>query len=133
MTLASLLLIAGSLLHPTQDTSFKHTWAFQATSAEPSASLDGTLDLRFDSASYVAGVIVLGKQKLPFHGRHLGARLALRTDDGFSPVIRIDANADTAHTSFSGVLQSSKVHATDARHRSADLYNVMFEFFAVRK
>ena len=126
--LASMTVVAAPV-----DSSFKHTWVFQATSMTPSASLDGTLEVRIDSDTFVAGVITLGKKKLPFRGRHLGPRLALRTDEGFSPVLRLDANADSAFHSMTGVLTSSKVHATDARHHSQDFTNVLFDLYAVRK
>src|SRR2546421_503385 len=84
------------------DTTLVHKWTFEASCQAPSTSLDGAINIVFDSATYVIGAIKFNKHTLPFHGRHLDRRLALRTDNGFNPVIRIDCTLDSLNTSLSG-------------------------------
>ncbi len=129
---AVLVVLSFLFQQSAQDTSLLHKWSFEASCQNPSASLDGTIHIVFDSATYVVGAIKFDKHTIPFHGRHLGQRLAFRTDKGFNPVIRLDCLLDSTGASLSGTLQSSKVHAIDAHKHAKDFYDVMFQFYAVR-
>ncbi len=118
--------------HPAPDTSFARAWSFAASSTLPMTTLNGTMDIVFDSATYVVGGLKVNGKTLLFHGRHLGRRLALRTDKGFNPVLRVDCTLDSLGESFSGIVQSSKVHAVDKNKQEKDFYDVIFQFYAVK-
>ncbi len=108
-------------------------WAFEATCQKPSTTLDGTINVVFDSGSFVVGGVHLGKTILPFHGRHFGNRFLARTDPKHFPVIRIDATLDSLRTSFSGTMLVSKIHAKESRKKAKDYYDVSYVVYAVPK
>jgi hypothetical protein len=134
MIVANLFLLYATLAFqkPAQDTSLFRAWQFSASCADPSTSLNGTLNIVFDSASYVVGILKVNGHTMPLHGRHLASRLAARTDDGYYPVLRLDCTPDSLGHSLSGVLQASKINAVDSRKHYKDFYTVMFDFYAVR-
>lgn len=114
-----------------RDTSLLRPWQFSASCTDPSTTLNGTLTIVFDSATYVVGIMKVNGNTMPFHGRHIARRLAARTDDGYYPVLRLDCTLDSLGRSLSGVMQASKINAVDARKHHKDFYNVMFDFYAV--
>ena len=108
------------------------SWQFNATATTPSASMDGFVDVLFDSAGYVAGGLRIGKKVERFHGRHLTNRFLIRTDTSAKPTIRIDATLDSSVTSMSGNLQVSTVDAKEAGKKMKKYENVMFAFFGTK-
>ena len=113
--------------------SLVHKWKFSATCEKPSTSLDGVLDIVFDSASYVVGGIRLENKILPFHGRHLGDRVIARTDTSCSPTMRLDCTLDSSATTMTGVLQISRIRAQEPRKKAKDYENVIYQVYVVRE
>ena len=130
--LTVLTLLSLYFQQPTPDTSFKRVWSFAASCQDPSTSLSGKIDIVFDSATFVVGALKVDGHTIPFHGRHIGRRLALRTDNGFNPVLRVDCTMDSVGNSFSGIIQSSKVHAVDSHKHEKDFYDVIFQLYVVK-
>ena len=106
------------------------SWQFEATSSKPSASMQGVVDVLFDSASYVVGAIRIDKKIEKFHGRHFGSRFIARTDTTMKPLMRLDANLDSSASSYSGNLQIEGVKAQEAGKKPKVYNTVLFAFFA---
>jgi len=108
------------------------TWEFSATSPSPSTSLYGHLEIFFDSATHVLGVLTIEGKHHKFFGRHLESRLLGRTDSSSTPVVRFDATFDSSALSMSGELQASQITAIE--HRKKRIYtNVLYAVYATKE
>lgn len=106
--------------------SLKGVWEFSATAQTPSSTIDGTLDIVFDSATIVVGGFRTklengtASKARPFHGRHIGDRFIAKTDSGFFPIVRIDLTQDSTHA-FNGSMQVSKVTGLEHRRHAGSV------------
>jgi hypothetical protein len=133
LCLSLVLLSASARSQPTLcDTSLIHRWKFSATCDTPSTSLDGTINIVFDSGTVVIGGLHMGEKVLPFHGRHFASRFIARTDPNHFPVIRMDLTPDSNYRSMSGAMQISKVQAKEPRKKAKDYYNLIYQTYAIK-
>ncbi len=121
--------------------SLKGVWEFSATAQTPSSTIDGTLDIVFDSATFVVGGFrtklengAASKAK-PFHGRHIGDRFIAKTDSGFFPVVRIDLTQDST-LALNGTMMVSKVtgleHRKHGKTAQREYRNVIYSTYVLR-
>ena len=134
LALTSILLLAFRLTAFAQSTttSVVAVWSFEASCTKPNTTLDGKLNIVFDSMSYIVGGVHLEDKILPFHGRHYGDRLLIRTDTGHFPIMRIDCTLDSSHEHLEGIATVSKVKAMEPGKKPKDYYDLAYDIYCAK-